>query len=390
MKTLLGWVRTLVAGGVVLGLGAATVLILSSTLAGCAPGYEETAIEPYKGGGGQPAAFVELPPASPVEGEIFQVGEKVFLFSDPDMGDPVWAPDGKSILFWKDLHKATAKVPDPSGGPKSLMAYGIGELWKYSLDSRSFSRLVADNAHDPQWSSDASRIFFFSYDTSGLTITIKSVAPDGSGVQEITKADPRRFWLLNNGDLVFARQNKVYRRSADSMEREWPGATLDPKSSVSYFWPATDGSAIVVWRGQRLFLYDSSGQLLVEQYYGGDARGNIHWSPDSKKLLILKPFGAAYLTVVDMPQRNVRAILAATDREDFLGGIWSPDGRYLLFTRALHRGGVPPALWVITADGSNMQMLAANVVRADWSPTESEILFHESGRARIVNLLRIR
>ena len=163
------------------------------------------------------------------------------LLTDRDVDyDPVWAPDGKSIVFTSDRRgSADLFTVTPDGGALEQLtddpAYddqaafspdgtqlvfvssrsgGIAHLWTMNLQSRRPKALTSGEGGDfrPSWSPDGKWIAFSSGRGGGLPfahgrwehlqlVDLYIVHPDGSGLKRITETSA----AVRNGRRTAAR-----------------------------------------------------------------------------------------------------------------------------------------------------------------------------------------
>ena len=116
-----------------------------------------------------------------------------------------------------------------------------------------------------------------------------------------------------------------------------------------------------------LFVLPTAGGAPMSLFKSPYDEGPPRWSPDSKwiaftsfkdgraGIFLISPLGGPAQKLVDLPQREPEsdAILALGTQP------WSPDGRWLLFTRAREKGGA--SLWRIDLEGRQEKELAPPV-----------------------------
>jgi Tol biopolymer transport system component len=116
---------------------------------------------------------------------------------------------------------------------------------------------------------------------------------------------------------------------------------------------------------------------------------NARWSPDGKRLVFSSPtpHSDGDLFVIDADGSGLRRLLATASLE--WPSDWSPNGRKILFTRAL-LGGTD--VYSMNADGSNVRRLTharGEDIGGTWSPDGKRIVF-TSQRFRLSHLFVMR
>ncbi len=145
-----------------------------------------------------------------------------------------------------------------------------------------------------------------------------------------------------------------------------------------------DGKWLVYTQG---VLHCSGGELHLVRADGTHARRLTHdakcygypaWSPDGKRIA----YASWSLAPGELPTIWTMN-LTGTGRRQLRRGstapaddpAWSPDGRTIAF-----RGGFPPAIWLMDADGGNLRQLTTPTkseqdTDPSWSPTGTRIAF---------------
>ena len=113
-----------------------------------------------------------------------------------------------------------------------------------------------------------------------------------------------------------------------------------------------------------IFIMDSTGKnhIRISQGLRGIG-GSIDWSPDSKNLLVYAGvFGDKNIFQIDAVTGD---FIQLTDGGNNAGGVYSPDGRYIVFNSL--RNDDQADLYIMRANGEN-QVQLTNHPEPDWGP----------------------
>ncbi|HEV7905067.1 MAG TPA: S8 family serine peptidase [Pyrinomonadaceae bacterium] len=285
---------------------------------------------------------------------------------------PVWSPDGRKIAFTSDR---------ASGG----------DIYVVNTDGSGLTRLTASPASggSPTWSPDSKRIAFSSgRDGNGEVYVMNA---DGTNQVNLTRSALDEFdpvWSPNGQKIAFRSRrdgsNKIYVMNADGTNpvrlinnmREENTPVWSPDSQKlafdSYYMSLTDGMEYLeVW------VVNSNGTgatNLTPLNASGDYQPD--WSPDGKKLAISSSryggsqYGYNYpLYTINPDGTNaVRLTLAA---QNYFGSAWAPGGDRIAVMGAAGADYNNQEIFVVNADGSNLQMLTNNPAPdyyPEWQP----------------------
>ena len=228
---------------------------------------------------------------------------------NPDNPVFVWAEPGKSILFSRTVN-------------------GLTNIWKYSLQDRSFTQITFGPGPDTSPMSDPGGrgIYYVNGKSSGsLTAyhvhskestdivsedaTQPAISPDGKRVMYVTLAGGKRheLWVseIDGG-------NKVKIATGESLST----GTWAPDSFHLTFEEVGTGA------GSKAYIVGADGSGLRQLPRTGDAVGNSVWSPDQKSV----------------------------------------------YVSATEKGGTIPTVWKVNADGSNPEKFVDNYWVGDIDP----------------------
>ena len=344
--------------------------------------------------------------------------------------DPVWSPDGASIVFTSerdgsaDLYRVTAdgsqieRLTDspayddqaafsPDGRQLVFVTTrngGTADLWTMDLQTRRAKALTSGPGGDfrPSWSPDGRWIAFSSDRGSTMPFAhgrwehlqladIYLVHPDGSGLKRISAhgnfcGSPK--WMADSRRVIAycmtAEQTLDNRRPVPEHPEDTRFVAIDIATGVASPMPSGPGvkfNPSVIADNEVAYLRKGSGDV-AGIYYVGGARGpkgdvrTASWSPDGKHVVFHKRQPAPRPTWKKMWSR-------LADYELTLSGIlpsFSPSGDRFVTTSPTAPGTVLGAGVAIAAPGSDTsdviyQDKTRNVLAPQWSPGGDTIIF---------------
>jgi Tol biopolymer transport system component len=345
---------------------------------------------------------------------------------------PIWAPDGKSILFTSDrsgtmgvwvIPMADAKAQGPpvmvkkdigrflplGFSRKGSFYYGLRtgteDAYVASLDPatgkvlespRPVSKLLAGINRSPDWSLDGKQLAFLSHvDTENHGVEMRVVT-----VQSAETGEERQFGVPKLGYLDWLRWSPdgrsflvggadtvnnfggLYRVDAETgQETPLVQGEFAPPRGFQGVWSRDGNALFYVHEDMR----ETSTSIRFRDLETGQERtlhqtaahwrhNNLALSPDGRLLAFGLSDGnrtqATVLLVLPAAGGEPREILKLK-KESLSGVTWTRDGSYLLFSRA---GKGKPELWRIPAQGGEAKSLGLA------SDENARISFHPDGR----------
>jgi Tol biopolymer transport system component len=270
-----------------------------------------------------------------------------------------WSPDGSTIVL--------------SRGPEAALD-GHVHLWRMNADGSSFTQLTDDEADDfdAQWSPDGTQILFRRtpdgrrpgaggiefYEVPAIFV----MSADGSGLRRLSD-DPNLVvlgarWSSDGAAILFIADSPaddgrggfgiyVMRSDGTDQRRIYPGVNGTPQWSP-------DGDRILFQVDGRLVTMSPDGSDLQTIAHGVDVSGlsSYRWSPDGSKILYTRPIGpesGEQLRVVSLDGSTNRVVAENLQWRDPTS-TWSPDGRFIAFTR-------DGDIWTVDLEGGAEQQV---------------------------------
>ncbi|HEX3109841.1 MAG TPA: protein kinase, partial [Thermoanaerobaculia bacterium] len=331
--------------------------------------------------------------------ETAESSERMLTRGEFDDVQAAWSPDGTSLLFVRSTERNTRLEPSDVFG-----RYYNGNICMIDFATGKESRLI-DDAFNPAWSPDGSRIAFDASWSGPRRIWIADAR--GRNAQQLTSDDSeaiahvRPRWSPDGRHIVF--QNiegtKSDVRVIDVASRVMKWVTNDFVIDVHPVW-SFDGSSIFLssYRGGGINVWripvdlDGSPAGAMEQITAGagqDVDLDIPRSDGRLVFAILKQNAELWKLPVD-PATGAAAgepeqVLAGS--RETTRGAWSPDGERIAY--GSDRTG-EMNLWLLTvADGKTKQLTrgGGGDYQPNWSPDASSLVFF-SGRAGAMDIWR--
>jgi Tol biopolymer transport system component len=277
---------------------------------------------------------------------------------------PAWSPDGREVVV------ATSRTERPWNRPNPA------ELWAIEVDSGAKRLVTKGDAMHPSWSPTGKRIAFWGLPPESFQRDLWTVAADGSQSEpeqsvrltDDPAIDWNPVWSADGGSLYFASSRggtfNVWRLPVDETSGQRLG---DPE-------PVTAPTSWAGWLsrsrdGRRMAFVDRNVRTTVFRAPIDPASGRLTGAP------VQIPAGAMEVNDVELDRNAEAAVLASTDPPQQLfvtrfadgsfrqitdgpyrsrQGIWTPDGRHVLFQSSRFQGG----LGILRAGGSELREVA--------------------------------
>ena len=205
------------------------------------------------------------------------------------LGQFVWAPDGKSVIFTSDRE-------------------GVGgrRLWRVSLHGGPI---------EPENDALLAKIFPGQMPLSVLSRDRRRVAYVDSHFENYSI---RRASLAESGARVISEETVLQQPA------EMDGPRLSPDGSGLVFQSALSGA-------RNIWTSDAAGHNTLQlTSFSGELVGTPRWSPDGKKIVFVRrPTDRAQIFMIDAEGRNMHALTEGEHENDV--PIWSRDGKGVYF-----------------------------------------------------------
>jgi len=304
--------------------------------------------------------------------------------SHSDKLDPVWSPDGSSILY--DGYRGIYVIDANGANPRQVAEDGLHPAWSPDSSTIVYTRTggyTGSGAYEAPgfaWYERRYETFVMQADgtylikiaDSGTTPawgTLTAWSPDGS------------FVLYSDGvEILAASSNGTGTRQITDTLGDT--SSWDPVLSP-------DGTLIAYRRGRdygsiHVIAIDGSEPVLVT--HDTDRWDVPAWSPDSKRLAYSTALGfggvqSDHIVVVDADgqgARNLTSDHARLGEGRAVFPAWSPDGARIAFIGRPGGESAKSDIWVMDADGGRITQLTNNPDDQGcprWSPDGTQVLY---------------
>ena len=356
-------------------------------------------------------------------------GERPLLATHDMDYDPVWSPDGRSIVFTSDREGSADLFrikPDGSGLERltdspayddqaafspdgtqvvfvTTRAGGRSNLWTLDIASRRAKALTSGDGGDfrPSWSPDGQWIAFSSSRGRALTfahgrwerlqfVDIYIAHPDGSGLKQV--GDHGNFcgspkWTADSHHIVAycmdVEKTLETRRASPLPGNDTRIVSIDVASGTTTDVPAGPGvkfNPSVLSANEIGYIRKDGDDAGI--YYTSSARGPrgqvraASWSPDGSRVVFHRRQAAPTTWWKNIWSRNPEFELALTSILPSFGR----DGNKFVVTGRPPAGSILGSSIAIAAPGSNnatvvYQDLKRNVLAPQWAPNGEKIIF---------------
>ena len=303
---------------------------------------------------------------------------------------PVWSPDGETILFVRAIQPNQKLEPADVFG-----SFEGGDIWSVNVRSGGEARLI-DKAVNPAFSPDGKSIAFDAAWVGTHRIWIADKL--GQNAQQLTSDTSEEFrhvrprWSPDGTRIVFqnVEGTKFNVRVVDVSQRKLQWVTNDLFNNLNPVWSQSGkfiyfssdrGGGYNVWRVR--FSSNGVAASSPQQITTGAGQDvELAMSADGKKLAlsILKQNADVWRLPVSPESGKASGEpeeVITTTREDSRAS-WSPDGTKIVFNS--DRGG-DMNLWLYSiGDGLTKQLTRGpgGDFQGTWSPDENTIVFFSS------------
>ncbi len=277
---------------------------------------------------------------------------------------PVWSHDGKQIAF------------------QSTRDHDVAELYVMRVDGSNIRRLTHTAYSISQttgfsaaaWSPDDRQLAYVMH--PGGSSRLFTVNADGTGQRELFVENTGIFligWLPDRRILILT-ERMDRSRSVYSILPDGTGLTrfTEGDNVVGQAFLAPD---------QNLIAITASGNLIIRKLKSNTvfqpinmSGGEVSWSPDSKQIAYQDGRG---LTIRDLKSNTIRS--STIDSNELIFGMsWSPNGKQIAYVGARNLARNSPGvneLRVVNADGTGGRRLTAEGFLPVWSPDGKYIIF---------------
>jgi serine/threonine protein kinase/Tol biopolymer transport system component len=310
-----------------------------------------------------------------------QGGEPLPVTMDaPVDWNPVWAPDGGSLLFVSDrggtMNLWRVPIDPETGSPRAepvLVGAPAQEVaWlsaaskegSVAYESRSAVHYVYSLPVDPEALRPAGELQTIY--AGALPVSYTHPSPDGTQIAMTTRGAREDLYVMRaDGEEVRQLTNDPFRDR---------GPQWSPDASQIAFYSNRSGT-YQIWTIRP----DGSGLRQLTEV--PDGAWFPYWSPDGSQIAFPTGKSTCIITVGEAPVSDARCLPDLSETHWFEVRDWSHDGRWLVGSKALKTGQVVNELLVWSVEAEEYQPLEAHGLVARWLPDARHlVLLDEEGR----------
>jgi len=275
----------------------------------------------------------------------------------PEIGDGMYSPDGKSLVF-TPIGRSFRSWKRYRGGRSQ-------DVWTYDLVNNTSQQLTANRAtdHQPMWIGNT---LYFVSDRSDTKLNLYSMSPQGGEARKLTQfTDLDILWPSAGSDaIVFEKGGAIWRFDPASGQAQPVPIRVasDAPDTQPHFVKAGDfvESFDLSPAGERA-VFGARGEVFTVPAKEGEARNlsrspdarehSVSWSPDGKQIAYLSDVSGEYELYVQAQDGRSAPRRITTDGDIWrFAPVWSPDSKKLAYADKRQRLRVVDVASGATAD----------------------------------------
>lgn len=322
----------------------------------------------------------------PAEERIFRVSRdvKVTPGDGKDYRGAVWSPDSAALAFvapTDEQRPIQANDALSSDEETRLVAVSKSELLLYSPGRGVWEPITSDGAR-PVWSTDSQSIYSMA-GTDLMKFDLSTRASIHTGLRAPNTGNGLLFSQpLSDGRLLAPRQPHAPLEVQGGQASVALGQIAVAENDYVLLSPSADKAIVAyganTWEGKFTpsvaVLYDPTRGIVPLFKNCQYSALETVWSPTNDRIAYPVHASQPEIRIYDVESGQIH-VLIRLDVFDHLSGLsWSPDGRFLAFTRGDGRSR-SHSIWVVSADGAKQQVLVHDGLLPNWSPDGRHILY---------------
>lgn len=325
----------------------------------------------------------------PTEEQIFHINREIKVTPDDgrDYRGAVWSPDSTAIVFiapTDEQRPIQANDALPSDDETRLMAVSKNELLLYSPGQDVWEPITSDGTR-PVWSADSHSIYYMAgvdlikFNLAGKTTNRTGLKAPYTG-NGLLFSQP-----LSDGRLLAPRHPHT------PLEIQGGSGALTQievaENDYVLLSPSADHAVVTygsnTWEGEftpsvAVLYHSTKGVIPLFKNCQYSALETV-WSPDSGRIAYPVHGSQPEIRIYDIESGQIRILIRLDDFDQLSGLSWSPDGRFITFTRGDGRSK-SRSIWVVSTDGTKQQILVYDGLLPNWSPDGQYILYARPAR----------